>query len=138
MVAMNRKQGLLVLFGILTFLLAACGGDVFERAYTASGDGLRESELSPDEQFSGTDDLNVVVKLNRHGEDANVESVIYDPNGDVLERIEAVAPDTVGTVVLGVDYEARADQVNQWIVGRYRVEVFVDGELVETLFFRVD
>ena len=119
-------------------LLAACGGDVFKRAYTASGEGLRESELAPDEQFSGTDDLNVVVKLNRHGEDAHVEVVFHDPNGDVLERIEAVAPNTVGTVVLGVDYDQRSDQVNQWIVGRYRVEVFVDDELVETLFFRVD
>ena len=135
---MNRLRTLLVLFGLSVCLLTACGGDTFERAYMASGEGVREAELSPDEQFNGTDDLNVVVKLNRHSEDAKVEVVFNDPNGEVLERIETVAPDTVGTVVLGVDYERRSDTGNQWLIGRYRVEVFVDDELVETLFFRVD
>jgi hypothetical protein len=129
---------ILVLLGLSMLLLAACGGKTFDRAYMASGEGLRESELSPDEQFTGADDLNVVVKLNRHSDDANVEVVFTDPNGDVMERIEAVAPSTVGTVVLGLDYERRDDVGNQWLIGRYRVEVFVDEELVETLFFRVD
>ena len=129
---------MLLMLAVGALLLAACGGDTFERAYTASGEGLRESELSPDEQFTGDDDLNVVVKLNRHGEDVNVEAVFYDPNGEVLERIETIATDEIGTVVLGIDYDLRDDQVNRWITGRYRVEVFLDDELMETLFFRVD
>ncbi|MFP4322334.1 MAG: hypothetical protein ACLFTK_07765 [Anaerolineales bacterium] len=118
--------------------LAACSGDVYERAYTASGDGNRERDLNQTEQFLGNDDLNVVIKLSRRGDPVIINTRFIDPNGDVLEEITAEADSDIGTVVMGVDYEARQDIPNEWLSGRYRVEVRVDGELVDTLFFRVD
>jgi hypothetical protein len=81
---MNR---ILALCGLLMILLAACGGKTFDRAYMASGEGLRESELSPDEQFTGTDDLIVEVKLNLQSDDENGQVVFTYPNGEVMERI---------------------------------------------------
>ena len=133
----KRTLGFLSLLVGCSILLTACGGEVYARSYMASGDGLNETDLTADEQFSGTDDLNVVVKLNRHGETANIEARFIDPNGDVLEAITAEAPEEVGTVVLGIDFEARDDQGNEWLSGRYRVEIVIDDELVDTLFFRV-
>jgi hypothetical protein len=126
-----------LLFSLL-FLLTACSGEVFDRAYTASGDGQNEYELTKDEQFNPTDDFNVVVKLNKHDEMVEVVARFIDPNQEILQEPSASAPSEVGTVVLGVDYEARTDLPNQWVVGRYKVEVLIDGEIVETLFFRVD
>ncbi|HLA43257.1 MAG TPA: hypothetical protein VJZ27_07470 [Aggregatilineales bacterium] len=120
------------------FLLSACSGGVYDRAYTASGDGQSEDELSADEQFAPDDDLNVVIKLNRRDDSAHVMTRFIDPNGELLQEIEADAAENVGTVVMGVDFEAKADQVNLWTAGRYTVEVLLDGEKVDTLFFRVD
>lgn len=122
----------------LTLLLVACSSEPFDRAYIAAGDGSREVDLVADEQFTPTEDFNVVVKLNRRNDPVDLLARFIDPNGDLLEEITATADTEIGTVVLGVDYQSRSDQVNQWLRGRYRVEVFVDGEQVETLFFRVD
>ena len=118
--------------------LAACSGSIYDRAYTASGDGQTEAELSDDEQFAPDDDLNVVIKLNRRDEPALLTARFIDPNGELLEEVKAQAGSNVGTVVMGVDFEAKSDQVNQWLVGRYTVEILIDDEQVDTLFFRVD
>lgn len=131
-------RNLIPLFALLLGVLSACSGGVYARAYTASGDGQRETDLSADSQFSPTDDLNVVIKLNRRDETVKLVARFIDPNGEVLQEISADAPKSVGTVVMGVDYEGRADQVNQWIKGRYKVEILIDEKLVDTLFFRVD
>lgn len=127
-------------FILILCLLSACSGGVYDRAYTASGDGNQESELREDEQFTTTDDLNVVIKLGNHEENVKVVARFIDPNGDLLQEVSAEAEGDVGTVVLGVDYEAwEASQAgNQWIVGRYGVEIIVDGEKVDTVYFRVD
>jgi hypothetical protein len=119
-------------------LLAACSGQVFERAYIAAGDGQREQDLTADEQFTPTEDINVVIKLNRRDESVEVLARFIDPNGDILEEIQAEAPSNVGTVVLGLDYQARADVGNEWLRGRYQVDILMDGETVQTLYFRVD
>lgn len=127
-----------MLFSLLAFGLSACGGSAYARAYTAVGEGRQESELRPNEQFTPTDDLNVVIKLNRRSDTVQVQARFIDPNGEILEEINQAAPENVGTMVLGISYAARADQINQWLRGRYRVEIRIDDELVETLYFRVD
>lgn len=126
-----------LLLGVL-LVLSACSGKVYERAYVASGEGNQENELREDEQFTITDDFNVVIKLNEHEEVVKVMARFVDPNGDVMEEISTEAGSSVGTLVLGIDYEARTDTTNQWIVGRYKVDIFVDDEKVDTVFFRVD
>jgi len=128
----------LTLFSLILLLLAGCSGNVYARAYTASGEGANETELAPDEQFNTTEDLNVVVKLNRRKENVQVVARFIDPNEEVLEEITANAAKDVGTVVLGVDYQGRSDQINQWLRGRYRVEILIDDTQVDTLFFRID
>lgn len=129
---------LLFLSLICLSLLAGCSGQVFDRAYTASGEGSREQDLKPDEQFSPSEDLNVVIKLNQRRSTVEVLARFIDPNGDMLDEIRTEAPSSVGTVVMGLDYEARTDIGNTWQTGPYRVEISIDGELAETLFFRVD
>jgi hypothetical protein len=139
MISKLPKIPLLSLFFAILFFLAGCSGEVFDRAYTASGDGQKERELTPDELFTPTDDLNVVVKLNKHDDSVEVIARFLDPNDDVLQEVKAEdVPSEVGTVVLGIDYESRGDLPNQWIVGPYRVKILIDGEEVETLFFRVN
>jgi hypothetical protein len=122
----------------LLLLLVGCSGKVYDRAYTASGQGQQESEMTADEQFSPRDDLNVVIKLNRHDDPVDITVRFTDPNGDLLQEIEGTASDDVGTVVMGVDFEGRSDVGNEWIIGRYEVDILVDGEEVDRLFFRVD
>lgn len=127
-----------VLFLSVLLLLAACSGEIYDRTYTASGEGDEEHELREDEQFTTTDDLNVVIKLNGHEETVEVMARFIDPNGDILQEMRTEADNTIGTIVMGIDYEARADTTNQWIVGRYKVDIFVDEKKVDTVFFRVD
>lgn len=127
------------LWGCSLLFLAACsGGQPFDRAYIAAGDGQREQDLTADEQFTSTEDINVVIKLKKRDDSVHVAAEFIDPNGDTLETIEADAPDNVGTVVLGLDYQARADVGNEWRDGRYEVKIRIDQETVATLYFRVD
>lgn len=128
-------------FPLFTFilLLSACSSEIYDRAYTAVGDGLEESELTEIDQFTPTDDFNVVVKLQRNDDSVEVRARFLDPNGDVFEEAVAQTTANTGTVILGVDYEAREDAgLNQWIAGRYTVELFINDEEVDRLFFRVD
>ena len=129
-----------ILFMAILLLLSACSGDVYDHAYTASGEGSQESELRLDEQFTTTDDLNVVIKLGNHEGTVKVIARFLDPNKDLLEEVSADVDETVGTVILGVDYEAWSEAAagNQWIKGRYTVDIFIEDEKVDTLFFRVD
>jgi hypothetical protein len=136
-----KRLPLLFLISLLAvFGLAACTGDVYQRAYIAAGDGTAEKDLTADEQFTPTEDINVVIKLGRRDETLSVQTRFIDPNGDVLEDIEAEAPSRVGTVVMGLDYQSRDDvaQGGGWRTGRYKVEIRLDNELVDTLYFRVD
>lgn len=129
---------LMMLWGLLTLLVAACSSQPFDRAYMASGEGVEENDLQADTQFSTTDDLNVIVKFNKHDGSLALEARFFDPNGDLMETITSEIADDIGTVVLGIDYAAQAEPVTEWLRGRYKVEISLDGEIVETLFFRVD
>lgn len=127
-----------LILGLLACLLAACGGEVYERAYTAAGQGLAERDLRPDAQFSTRDDLNVVVKLNPHDGSVDVTALFIDPNGDPFQEITQAASDQTGTVIFGLDFEARGDQNDEWLRGRYQVDILIDGDRADTLYFRVD
>jgi len=58
------KRALLLTTAVLVILsLAACSGEVTDKAYPASGDSNNPSGLTEnDGQFGSTDDLNVIVQ----------------------------------------------------------------------------
>lgn len=123
---------------LLALALSACsGGEVYKNAYTASGDGTNEIDLSKTKQFQKNADLNVVVKLNSHDSDVEVEATFIDPAGQqVGDTLKVTAAENVGTVVLGLDWEANPNQ-ELWNDGAWRVEIRIDGKEVETLDFAV-
>jgi hypothetical protein len=135
---------LIFVMTLLLLVLTACGGGgAYERAYVASGDGTNELELSQTEQFRSADDMNVVVKLNSHDSNVEVQAVFYNPDElPVGDPLTVTAGENVSTVVLGLDWETTTlrDENNQpaiWQPGSWSVEIFVDGEKVDTLDFRV-
>lgn len=127
-----------VFFWVGILVLAACSGEPYDHAYTASGDGVQEIDLKEDGQFSTTDDFNVVIKLNKHDENLEVVARFYDPNKDVLEEVTAEAGHDIGTLIVGIDYQQRADQLNEWARGTYEVDILIDNKVVDTLFFKVN
>jgi hypothetical protein len=137
---MKRAHLVLIpLLVVLTLTLSACGGEVYSRSYTASGDGTNPNSLVENNgQFLVTDDLNVVVKLNTHSDDVEVEARFFGPeNVPVGDPLKTTASKDVGTVLLGLDFETRPDTTTDWPRGAYKVEVYVDGERVETINFEV-
>lgn len=128
----------IVVIVLLTLALAACSSEgVYARAYTASGDGTREIDLSRTNSFQRNADLNVVVELNSHDSDVEVEVTFYNPDGNqVGDPLVATAASGVGTVVLGLDWEARPGG-DLWPDGAWKAVVRIDGEEVETLDFSV-
>jgi hypothetical protein len=131
------KQIVIVLILVAVALTACTSDGVYDQAYTASGDGTNELELNRTEQFPRNEDLNVVVKLNSHDSDVEVVATFFDPDGDqVGDPLSVTADQNVGTVVLGLDWEGKGDE-EFWEDGRWRVQIDVDGEEVDTLEFRV-
>jgi hypothetical protein len=134
---------------LLVFVLAACGGDTYNYAYTASGDSLNATDLTRTTQFRSSDDINLVVRLNTHEDNVDVEARFYTGSGADRrlfgDALKVTVGEDVGTVVLGLDfdtyYNSNYDPVENpnptWPSGGWDVEVFVDGEQVETLDFNV-
>ncbi|MCQ3930489.1 MAG: hypothetical protein DPW16_08500 [Chloroflexi bacterium] len=134
------KRAVMMIVPLLVILsLSACSGDVYSLAYTASGDGTNPNALVENSgQFLVTDDLNIVVRLNKHNDDVEVEARFYLPEDVPLgDPLKMTASKDVGTVVLGLDYETRPDQTTDWPRGTYKVDIFVDGEKSETISFKV-
>lgn len=136
------------LLAILVLGLTACGGDVYDVAYTARGDSTNVQALTQTELFQRTDDLNVVVKLGSHSGSVEVAATFYRPCDTLSENCETsrvqegetlrtTARENVGTVLLGLDYEARPE-VTEWNTGSWIVEIEIDGEVVEELSFRIN
>lgn len=133
------KRSLFALLITLAVILSACGsGDVYARAYTASGDSTNANDLSRSEQFRGTDDINVVVILNNRNSDTDVEvRFFYGPEKlQWGESIKVNVKENVGTVVLGLDHENKGD-TEEWPGGGWRADIYIDGERVDQLDFRV-
>ena len=135
---------LIVIVGLLLMVLTACGGSdgVYDRAYVASGDGTNELELNRTKNLRQNDDFNVVIKLNSHDSDVEVTATFFRPDGTQEgNALTAVASENVGTVVIGIDWDARPvddeGEIPLWTEGTWEVVIEVDGEEVERLSFTV-
>jgi hypothetical protein len=122
----------------LTLLLAACGGsaNLIDEAYVAAGDGTRPADLTRTDTLRADDDLNVVVVLNAHSRELDVGAVFTGPEGDTYDTDTLEADETVGQVVLGLDWEASRNGTG-WPTGEWSVDVMINDEVEQTLTFSV-
>lgn len=134
-----KRAALMIIPLLMVLSLSACSSEIYNLSYTASGDSTNPNALVDNSgQFLVTDDLNVVIRLNQHNDDVEVEARFFAPGDDPLgDPLKTTASKDVGTVVLGLDFETRPDQTTDWPRGDYKVEIFVDGEKVETISFEV-
>ena len=133
---MKRTFPLLVLVSLVTaLLLSACSGDLVNSAYTAAGDGTRPDELAKTTTFASDDDLNVVVKLGTHNRELPVSAIFTAPSGETYGTDTLEADETVGEVLLGLDWEAQGSV--PWPVGTWTVDIFVDDTREKSLSFTV-
>lgn len=133
-----KRVFLAIIALLLPLVLSACGGGVYELAYTARGDSTNVIGLTKTNQFQSTDDLNVVVKLKSHNDPVEVSVEFFDPAGNAEgDVLKTVANKEVGSVVLGLDWEARPSKEN-WQSGSWKAIVSIDGEKLEELSFRVN
>jgi len=110
---------------IALVLLAACGTDAAVKSvYTASGDGTRPADLAKTSTFKADDDLNVVVNLNSHNRPLEIHAIFSSPAGDTFATDPIEADETVGQVLLGLDWESQGSVL--WLAGQWSVQVFVD------------
>ncbi len=133
-----RRAPLWLMVGLIVVAtVAACGvAPPLRNAYTAAGDGTRPKDLVRTEVFRADDDLNVVVELNAHSRTLDVSAVFVSPNGEQYATDTLEAADTVGEVVLGLDWEAQGTLT--WPPGEWKVDIYIDDTLEKTLHFTVE
>lgn len=133
-----KQVSIAILALVLVLILSACGGGVYQVSYTARGDGTEILSLTQTDQFQATDDLNVVVKFKSHNDPVEVSVKFLNPEGNQEgETLRATADREVGSVVLGLDWDARPE-AEEWATGTWYAEVSVDGEQEARLRFRVN
>lgn len=120
----------------LVLLLTACSAMPVNSVYTAVGDGTKPAELQKTSTFTDSDDLNIVVKLNTHNRTLNVSAIFTSPLGDVYNTDTLEADETVGEVLLGLDWEARGSV--PWDAGKWTVDVYIDEAREKQLHFTVN
>ena len=133
------KRAPLWLMGLVVIVVvAACGGIAppLRSAYTAAGDGTRPQDLARTDVFSADDDLNVVVELNAHSRTLEVSAIFIAPTGEQYRTDALKADDTVGEVVLGLDWEAQGTIT--WPSGEWQVDIYIDDTLEKSLHFTVE
>ena len=132
------KRAPLWLIGLVVMVaVAACGvAPPLRSAYTAAGDGTRPQDLARTDVFRPDDDLNVVVELNPHSRTLGVSAIFIAPTGEQYATDTLEAGDTVGEVVLGLDWEAQGTVT--WPPGDWQVDIYIDDTLEKTLHFTVE
>jgi hypothetical protein len=133
------KQTFFLLLAVLLaapLLLTACSAEPVRDVYTASGDAARADDLTKTRAFKADDDLNVVVTLNSHSRELAIKAVFTAPDGTPYPTDALEADETVGEVVLGLDWEIRGTEY--WPPGEWKVEIYVDDERAETITFTVN
>ena len=132
------KRASLWLIGLIVMAaVAACGvAPPLRSAYTASGDGTRPQDLARTDIFRADDDLNVVVELNTHSRTLEISAIFTAPTGEQYATDTLKADETVGEVVLGLDWEAQGTVT--WPPGEWQVDVYIDDTLEKTLHFTVE
>lgn len=103
---------------------------LLSEVYTAAGDGFRPGELETTGTFAADDDINVVFTT---GQAVEVGLVFITPDGERVE-LEPISYEAGITDLDGLDWESYGQA---WPAGQWTVEVYVDGELAQTLSFSV-
>ena len=127
---------LIVLAMLAVLALTACSSAPLNNAYTAAGDATHPDELAKTETFRDDDDLNVVVTLNSHNHELAVHAIFFAPDGATYATDVLDADETVGEVLLGLDWEAQGSF--KWPAGEWRVDVFIDDAREKSLDFQVE
>ncbi|MBN1286762.1 MAG: hypothetical protein JXB47_15290 [Anaerolineae bacterium] len=109
--------------------VAALSGALTE-IYTAAGDSFRPGDLATTATFAADDDINVVFTT---GQAAEIQAVFITPDGERVELSPASYEAGV-TELDGLDWETYG---KAWPAGQWSVEVYVNGELFQTLSFAV-
>ncbi len=113
-----------------TFALPTAGG-LLRQVYTAAGDSYRPEQVTPTATFGPDDDLNVVFVTDQ---DAQVTVTFVTPEGERNE-IDPVEAEVGISALSGLDWETRGEP---WPLGQWSAEVYVDGQLAQTLTFTVE
>lgn len=131
-------RALIVIALGMTLVLSACGGtaELIDEAYTAAGDGTRPADLTRTQTLRPDDDLNVVVVLNAHSRELEVGATFTGPDGSEYDTDTLEADETVGQVILGLDWEASRNG-ESWPTGEWSVDVVINEDVEQTITFTV-
>lgn len=130
-----KRMAVLLVGAVLVMVLAACGSESVHEAYVASGDGTTPDALVKTTTFLADDDLNVVVTLGAHSRALPVYAVFTAPSGVSYATDTLEADNTVGQVLLGLDWESQG--AGSWPSGTWTMDVYIDNAKAETLEFTV-
>lgn len=122
---------------VVVLLLSACSSKPITDAYLASGDATQfdDRTLQPTTSFKADDDLNVIVTLNAHTRTYSIYALFTGPENATFATDPIEADNTVGKVLLGLDWEPQNNI--PWPTGEWRVDIFVDETAETTLEFNV-
>lgn len=135
---MRQKQLIRIISLTFVFLLVACGGD----GVSLSTANISKARLTKDEAgtqgtttFSPTDTFYLLVDLANAPDDTTVKAEWTavsvegaDPN-TVLDNVELT--NGSGTLTFNLDND------NPWPAGDYKVDLYLNGELDQTITFKV-
>lgn len=123
---------------MLVFLSACSGGGAYSLAYPASGNSGNLLGVTQSQSFRNSEDINIVVKLNNH-DGVTVEVQFLDPDKtQVGETLSVEADSDTGSVLLGLDYEQYAGDLDlEWPTGTWTAVISIDGEEVDRITFTV-
>ena len=134
---MNVRRAILLLLVVpLLLLLAAC-------EFSASTANVGSAILARDEAgtqqttaFSPTDTFYLIVELNNAPDDTTVRAVWYAVDvGDVAPANTLIDEATLASGSGTLTFDLVSD--TQWPPGTYRVELYLNDELSQTLDFSV-
>ncbi len=134
---MNVRRAILLLLVVpLLLLLAACE---FSASTANVGSAILardEAGTQPTTAFSPTDTFYLIVELNNAPDDTTVRAVWYAVDvGDVAPANTLIDEATLASGSGTLTFDLVSD--TQWPPGTYRVELYLNDELSQTLDFSV-
>lgn len=133
---MNIRRAILLLLVVPLLLLTACE---FSASTANIGSAILardEAGTEPTTAFSPTDTFYLLVELNNAPDDTTVRAVWYAVDvGDVAPANTLIDEATLTSGSATLTFDLVSD--TQWPPGTYRVELYLNDELSQTLEFSV-
>ena len=133
---MNIRRAILLLLVVPLLLLTACE---FSASTANIGSAILardEAGTEPTTAFSPTDTFYLLVELNNAPDDTTVRAVWYAVDvGDVAPANTLIDEATLTSGSGTLTFDLVSD--SQWPPGTYRVELYLNDELSQTLEFSV-